>query len=384
MKTKIKLLALPALALVVVLVMGITAPAKTIIASAYSSQWSPPVLVILGDSIGTGYGVSGYSAANVQNQTALYGYGKVIADATDYDVRCRAVDGATTFGVIDRLTNHEGTRVDVMAANIINITIGGNDLRYINDIMGSSNFMINTINEVKAGVSTENADAALEHLRSGITTILDLIYELNPNALVVAFENYAPPFHTVNILERAIIAAVFGMPAAMDPAGLNLAGITIVTRLNNEVWAERAANYLGAMVLSDAYNAMLHTTAQGVTRTDKGLFQFDFIHPTQSGHNILADILMGTLNQYNEDNIVVTTSAVVKQLKGNQNELTVTVVESFPHHASIVYTKTFMIDNNVEGYYEFGGYTVFVNTKGNTQIRDCFIVTTQPELENVA
>jgi len=33
-----------------------------------------------------------------------------------------------------------------------------------------------------------------------------------------------------------------------------------------------------------------------------------------------------------------------------------------------------MIDNNAEGNYKVGIYTVFVDTKGNTQIRDIGIV----------
>jgi len=265
-----------------------------------NSAESPPVLVILGDSIGTGFGVSGYSASAVQNQTALFGYGRIIRNTRGFEVICRAVDGATTTTMIEHISTHQDTRNDIIRADIINITIGGNDMRYINDIMGSSNFMIDVINEIRTGRDTPMADAVLEHLRGNIATILDIIYGLNPHALIVVLENYAPPFHTVNIFERAIIAAVFGMSVARDPAGLNQAGVTITSRLNKEVWAELATTYRGRMVLSDAFNAMMETTDRGTTRTNKSLFQFDFIHPNSSGHRVLANTLMATIDKHTD------------------------------------------------------------------------------------
>jgi len=77
----------------------------------------------------------------------------------------------------------------------------------------------------------------------------------------------------------------------------------------------------------------------------------------------------------------VNVDASVKQLNGNKNDLTVTVTETFvgffggQEIVSIVETvKTFSINNNAAGTYEVGGYKVYVDTKGNTQIRECYIV----------
>ena len=39
-----------------------------------------------------------------------------------------------------------------------------------------------------------------------------------------------------------------------------------------------------------------------------------------------------------------------------------------------VITKTLKINNNAAGAYEVGGYKVYVDTKGNDQIRACYIV----------
>ncbi|WP_313344627.1 hypothetical protein [Sedimentibacter sp.] len=72
--------------------------------------------------------------------------------------------------------------------------------------------------------------------------------------------------------------------------------------------------------------------------------------------------------------IELTPAAIVKKVEGNKNELTITVREELSYGMVNVYTETFSINDNTEGTYEVGDYLVYVNTKGNTQIRDCYIV----------
>jgi hypothetical protein len=68
-------------------------------------------------------------------------------------------------------------------------------------------------------------------------------------------------------------------------------------------------------------------------------------------------------------------SAFVTKLSGNQNRLTITVVETYSDGSTINVRHEQMINNNAEGTYNVGGYRVFVNTKGNDQIREIRIVT---------
>jgi hypothetical protein len=70
----------------------------------------------------------------------------------------------------------------------------------------------------------------------------------------------------------------------------------------------------------------------------------------------------------------VVPAAFVKKLNGNKNDLTITVTEYYNSGRVEVYTKTFSINNNAMDKYSVGGYTVFVDTKGNDQIRACYIV----------
>ena len=67
-------------------------------------------------------------------------------------------------------------------------------------------------------------------------------------------------------------------------------------------------------------------------------------------------------------------SAFVTKLNGNQNLLTISVTEVYEYDNTVVITETFMIRNNAEGVYQLGDYSVFVDTKGNDQIRACYIV----------
>ena len=83
---------------------------------------------------------------------------------------------------------------------------------------------------------------------------------------------------------------------------------------------------------------------------------------------------MAAQNAPDEISVINTTvSASVNQLKGNNNELTITINDIYGKHV-----KTFIINNNAAGIYKVGDYEIFVDTKGNTQIRDCYIVSYNP------
>ena len=76
---------------------------------------------------------------------------------------------------------------------------------------------------------------------------------------------------------------------------------------------------------------------------------------------------------------VATPTASVTKQNGNKNLLTVTVTERYTSiDREVVSTEQFSIDNNAAGTYKVGNYNVYVDTKGNTQIRDCYIVSSDP------
>jgi len=88
-----------------------------------------------------------------------------------------------------------------------------------------------------------------------------------------------------------------------------------------------------------------------------------------------ADLLLAITREY--PLLLAATSATptasVKKLRGNKNKLIITITEKF-FCGQNEYTKTFTINNNAAGTYTVDKYKVYVNTKGNTQIRKCYIV----------
>jgi len=89
----------------------------------------------------------------------------------------------------------------------------------------------------------------------------------------------------------------------------------------------------------------------------------------------------GDFFEYNTEVVTVCTtnpivSAYVTKLNGNKNDLTITVsgIFDFVTKDMSEITKTFSINNNAAGTYAVGSYNVYVDTKGNDQIRACYIV----------
>jgi hypothetical protein len=72
--------------------------------------------------------------------------------------------------------------------------------------------------------------------------------------------------------------------------------------------------------------------------------------------------------------VSITPTASVKQLNGNKNELTITLTELYSDGTTNILSQTFSINNNAADNYTVGTYRVYVDTKGNTQIRVCYII----------
>ena len=71
--------------------------------------------------------------------------------------------------------------------------------------------------------------------------------------------------------------------------------------------------------------------------------------------------------------IGVDLDAFVTKLNGNKNDLTITIIEYYFNAPPVEYKATISINNNAAGTYTVGPYKVYVDTKGNDQIRACYI-----------
>lgn len=124
--------------------------------------------LLLGDSIAEGFGVKNPDEAS---------YGKIIADTNGYNYKNDAIMGRNSVGLLNHLTNDEEYINDVKWADIISVSIGGNDflldhaaLLIIEGIIFNDYSKFDKIGET----FYENFSKSMERIR-----------ELNPNAKVI-------------------------------------------------------------------------------------------------------------------------------------------------------------------------------------------------------
>jgi hypothetical protein len=97
-----------------------------------------------------------------------------------------------------------------------------------------------------------------------------------------------------------------------------------------------------------------------------------YVRAQLKGSNGIAFTNPFGVSEASVTNVVPTAS--VRQVPGNTNFLTVNVTETMSNGMTNVITETIEIRNNASGTYDVGNYRVFVNTQGNDQIREIYIV----------
>lgn len=171
--------------------------------------------VVLGDSIAYGSGL-------VNAQDACYG--KMVADTCGFDYANHAVPGATTLELIYEL-NKEDVCSDVARADIISISIGGND--FLNEL---SKLMYASI--VKKDY--KEFDKIEFGIYSNISNIIDSIRELNGDAVILLQTLYNPQF---DYLKESYQEGVDRVNAAVYRCAKENKGVKVVdvaTALNGD------------------------------------------------------------------------------------------------------------------------------------------------------
>jgi hypothetical protein len=144
---------------------------------------------------------------------------------------------------------------------------------------------------------------------------------------------------------------------------------------NREIFKDRIVptffSEQNAVVLNDLYAVGAGETIEFevYVRTASGAASDFDLTVVASSETNPAKVAKAKLNVI----IDATASAKVTKLNGNKNDLTVTVNEFYNDGTKAVYTKTFSIDNNAADTYDVAGYKVYVDTKGNDQIRACYV-----------
>lgn len=168
------------------------------------AQENEPVkYVALGDSISSGYGVSAEQA-----------FPSLVAASCGLELKNDAVEGAKSADMLAALTTNSEVMADVAAADVITITIGGNDLMgalysYIGEKLMPgipvtedqiknmlANADLDTLKKVADNIdgflTSQAALTAMSGLSNNLTKSIMAIRAANENAMIIVVNQYNP------------------------------------------------------------------------------------------------------------------------------------------------------------------------------------------------
>ena len=167
---------------------------------------TPQCMLVLGDSISTGFGLANYKSGNNYNTDS---YANILASkyklSQDSDYYNYAIDGQTSLELYSRVKSGSYDE-EIKKSDLILISIGGNDL-----LSGLSDFITNTIGISFSEENTEfdfdftdpeilnslsqminKINNNISKLNGNLIGITDEIYEINPDVQVVFQTVYNP------------------------------------------------------------------------------------------------------------------------------------------------------------------------------------------------
>ena len=183
---------------------------------------TPQCMLVLGDSISTGFGLANYKKGNNYNTNS---YANLLAKkyklSQKSDYYNYAIDGQTSLELYSRV-NAGNYNEDIKKSDLILISIGGNDLLsalldFVKGTMGAS--LTGEESEIdfdftapdilaKLNKMVETISNNITKLKGNLIGITDKIYEINPKAEVV-FQTVYNPLDGLKIKMPSIITDVF-------------------------------------------------------------------------------------------------------------------------------------------------------------------------------
>ena len=220
------------------------------IASQAQSPAAPLKFLVLGDSIAAGSGVY----INSEKRA----YAPIVAAAKGYDLTNYGAGGDTSAHLLEKVARQDNTRRAIRQADVIAVSIGGNDLMHAED------FTTMVIEGLLGDYS--QMEPILAAYRENFAGIIGGIRALNPNALLIVQTLYNPAFPLPS-LRKAYGTAVQGLNACIRGY---------------------LAAHPGAFVVADVYSAF---------EPRRGAVFVDMTHPNGYGHSVIAAVLLGVIDQ---------------------------------------------------------------------------------------
>ncbi|MBE6770750.1 MAG: hypothetical protein E7547_01230 [Ruminococcaceae bacterium] len=210
------------------------------------AETEKPFYLVLGDSIAYGSGIT-----NSRNAC----YGKIVSDTNGYDYANHAIPGHTTTNLINRLKD-ETVIADLKKADIISISIGGNDF-LMSNLIG---LMFDSI------VLSDHSefDRIADGFYTNFCEIVDIINSHNSDAVILMQTLYNPQ------------SGYLREPYQEGADRINAA----IERYN--------AENPGEIVIVDVASAL---------GDDMANFADDEIHPSAQGNEIIANVILDKLEE---------------------------------------------------------------------------------------
>lgn len=215
-----------------------------IFAFTASASEEKPFYLVLGDSIAYGSGLANPKEAC---------YGKIVADTTGYEYVNHSIPGHTTGNLINRLSN-ETVVADLKKADIISISIGGNDFLTSN--------LVGLMFEAIVLRDYSRFDAIADGFYTNFCEIVDIINSHNEDAVILMQTLYNPQ------------SGYLREPYQQGADRINAA----IERYN--------AENPGEIVIVDVGTALADDMAN---------YASDEIHPSAKGNEIIAVTVLETL-----------------------------------------------------------------------------------------
>ena len=259
------------------------------------------VYVALGDSISTGYGLTDSYAC----------FTRQIAASKSYALKSHAVDGATSSTLLAKLSD-PAVAADVASADVITITIGGNDLMgalylYLanqynktngtalsaadiqNALMGKhetieqATILIFASSVLSDFPQSVEASSALRQLGTNLTASIAAIKNANPDVTLIVANQYNPYSYAAKNVNPLFAAAVNTIVEAFE-TGITALNATIATM----------SLQLGYDV-ADVSSAFKSAEENPCNASFASLPINPDFHPNAYGHSLIANAILPLL-----------------------------------------------------------------------------------------
>ncbi len=256
--------------------------------TAGAEETESKTYLALGDSISTGYRLT-----NPEQES----FPALVADACNFTLDSEAQDGETSATLLEKLTS--GTLAgNVANADVITLTIGGNDLmNTLYSYLAVQTGGLMTAEEIQAALQSGNtqviataaqvisgfaesaeAQAALAQFAGNLTGIVAAIETINPDAQIIITTQYNPYAYFAKqygsmVSQAATISNAFEV-------GINALNMVIRTVAGDKC------------LVADAYTAFANAEQNpcnaSVAMGMPPVIDLDF-HPNAVGHNLIAE-----------------------------------------------------------------------------------------------